>query len=760
MERRRVTVQGAVQGVGFRPFVYRLAHELGVSGWVTNSPQGVLIEAEAPPLHLDTFLTRLQRELPPPAAIQRLEWDTAPALGEHTFEIRPSHHNGAKTALILPDLAICPDCLREIHDPTDRHYRYPFTNCTHCGPRYSIIHALPYDRANTTMRHFVMCDECRAEYENPLNRRFHAQPTACPTCGPQLTLRDRSGNPLLVGDEALLAAAAALRHGEIVAIKGLGGYQLLADARDNAIIRLLRERKGRYEKPFALMFPALADVESACSVSDAERALLQSAAAPVVLLGYERGEIAPAVAPENPYLGVMLPYTPLHHLLMDELGFPIVATSGNHSGDPIITDDDEALAKLGTVADLFLTHNRPIARHVDDSVAFVVEDAPVILRRARGYAPTPVRIESAVDDMLAVGAHQKNAIAVTHQENVFLSQHLGDMENVGVRYAFKQAKADFKSLYDLHPKAVACDLHPDYPATRDAEHSGLRVIRVQHHYAHVLSCMAEHGLEAPVLGVAWDGTGYGTDGTVWGGEFLHVDATSFSRAAFLRPFPLPGGDIAAREPRRSALGLLYAMYGDDLPHKQLGFSERELRLLLAALRKQVNTPLTSSMGRLFDAVAALVGLRQQCSFEGQAAMALEFAQARANTDECYPFEMTPVTTDKGGCGSIIEWKPMIEAILADHDTAAISAKFHNTLAAVIVAVAGQIGEPVVVLSGGCFQNRALLQRTIKGLRGAGFQPYWQQQIPPNDGGIALGQVMAAVREMRDVSGSSGEIDQH
>jgi hydrogenase maturation protein HypF len=519
MERRRVTVQGAVQGVGFRPFVFRLARDMGLGGWVTNSPQGVLIEVEAPPLRLDTFLIRLGQELPAHAAIHHLDWQTAPALGERTFEIRHSTDAGTKIALILPDLAICPDCLREIHDPADRHYRYPFTNCTHCGPRFSIIRALPYDRANTTMRGFVMCNRCRAEYENPLDRRFHAQPTACPHCGPQLALRDRAGNALFASDAALLAAAAALREGQIVALKGLGGYQLLVDARNEDAVRLLRERKGRYEKPFALMFPTMAQVEQACSLSDAERALLQSAAAPIVLLQHEHGEIALSVAPDNPYLGIMLPYTPLHHLLLDELGFPLVATSGNVSGEPIIVDDEEARAKLGTIADLFLTHNRPIARPVDDSLAFVVEDAPVILRRARGYAPAPVQMDAAVDDVVAVGAHQKNALAIAHGGNVFLSQYLGDMENVAVRYAFKNAKADFKVLYDLHPSVVACDLHPDYPSTRDAENSGLKVIHVQHHYAHVLSCMAEHQLKPPVLGVAWDGTGYGTDGTIWGGEF-------------------------------------------------------------------------------------------------------------------------------------------------------------------------------------------------------------------------------------------------
>ena len=706
MERRRVTVQGAVQGVGFRPFVYRLAHELDLAGWVANSPQGVLIEVEASPLRLDTFLSRLRAELPPHAAIHQLGWNTITTTSERAFEIRQSDHQGAKSALILPDLAICPDCLREIHDPADRHYRYPFTNCTHCGPRFSIIHALPYDRASTSMRGFIMCDQCRAEYENPLNRRFHAQPTACPHCGPQLSLQGRSGKRLAVRAEALHEAAAALRRGQIVALKGLGGYQLLADARNPQAVDLLRQRKQRPHKPFALMFPTLEQVEHTCLVSAAESTLLQSAAAPIVLLRYASGEIAPSVAPQNPYLGV-------HHLLLDDLGFPIVATSGNVSGEPLIIDDEEAFSRLGAVADLFLTHDRPIARAVDDSVAFVVEEAPVLLRRARGYAPAPVRLPASVADIIAVGAHQKNAIAVTHEDSIFLSQYLGDMENSRVRDAFKHAKDDFTTLYDLHPAAIACDLHPDYPSTRAAERSGLKVVHVQHHYAHVLSCMAEHQLEAPVLGVAWDGTGYGSDGTIWGGEFLHVDCNGFVRVASLRPFPLPGGDLAAREPRRSALGLLYAAYGEQLPCQRLDFSKRELRLLLTALRQRINTPLTSSMGRLFDAVAALVGLQQQCSFEGQAALALEFASLCAKTEECYPFAMTPVTSAEGGYERMIEWKPLFEALLADADTALIAAKFHNTLAAIIVAVAEEIGEANVVLSGGCFQNRVLLERTIQ-----------------------------------------------
>jgi hydrogenase maturation protein HypF len=768
MERRHLRIQGAVQGVGFRPFVYRLANELGLGGWVVNSPQGVVVEVEALPPLLDTFLTRLQDELPPHALIQELDWQRTHPLGERTFTIRHSDHNGAKTALILPDLATCPDCLREIHDPADRHYHYPFTNCTHCGPRFSIIRALPYDRANTTMRDFVMCDDCRAEYENPLDRRFHAQPNACPHCGPQLTLWNRAGETIEVRYDALLAAADALKQGAIVALKGLGGFQLLVDARNPDAVSLLRQRKGRYEKPFAAMFPTLEQVEQTCEVSEAERALLQSSAAPIVLLSYRGGDIAPQVAPDNPYLGVMLPYTPLHHLLMDALGFPVVATSGNVAGEPIVTDEGEALAKLGDIADLFLVHNRPIARHVDDSVAYVFEGEAVLLRRARGYAPAPIHLKAATQPIIAVGAQQKNTIAIAHSGNVFLSQHLGDLDNAAVYDAFKQTLHDFQQLYDVQPPSIACDLHPDYTSTYYAEQSGLKVVHVQHHYAHVLSCMAEHGLDAPLLGVAWDGTGYGTDGTIWGSEFLHIGTEhlkeglgeTVQRVAALRPFRLPGGDLAAREPRRSALGLLYELYGEDFPRERLDFTASELNLLTAALNKGLNAPLTSSMGRLFDGVAALIELRQRCSFEGQAAMALEFAAQKHDTDECYPFEITPVTSDEGAYGYIMEWKPMMKVLLQEDDKRVIAAKFHNTLTAMLVAVAEKVGEPMVVLSGGCFQNRTLLEKSIYQLRAAGFQPYWQRQIPPNDGGVALGQVVAAIKESSNVSSRTGSIDEH
>lgn len=768
-ERRRLTVSGTVQGVGFRPFVYRLATEMSIGGWVINSAQGAVIEAEAPSAVLENFIERLRRELPPHAAINALESEPVSPLGDRHFDIRHSDGGGEKTALILPDLAACPDCLREMRDPSDRRYRYPFTNCTHCGPRYSIIEALPYDRANTTMHHFEMCPECRAEYEDPLDRRFHAQPTACPVCGPQLALWDAQGIVLSARDEALLMAAEALRQGQIVAVKGLGGFHLMVDARDADAVERLRRRKHRYEKPLAVMFPSLDQIEAVCHVSDAERAALTSAAAPIVLLrqtaapspegrglGVRSGDAAPpgmlsgvrAIAPGNPYLGVMLPYTPLHHLLLDELGFPVVATSGNLSGEPICTDEHEALERLGDIADLFLVHDRPIARPVDDSVVFVVEGVTTLLRRARGFAPLPVAVPGA-DGILATGAQQKNTVAIAHHDQVFVSQHLGDMENAASFALFERTLGDLQAMYEVKPRVIACDLHPDYSGTRYAEASGLPVEHVQHHYAHVRACMAEHNIDAPVLGITWDGTGYGTDGTIWGGEFLRVGingSASFERFAWLRPFRLQGGDLAAREPRRCALGVLYALYGRDLAadpaRERLAFSDSELKLLLSALERGVNAPQTSSMGRLFDAVAALTGLRQRCSFEGQAAMALEYAGLGVETEECYPYEVTPVTGDDSTSGYILEWNLMIQAVLQATDIGVVSARFHNTLVAMMIAVAQKAGLERVVLSGGCFQNQTLLKSALRRLRAAGFTPYWSQQIPANDGGIALGQIAA------------------
>ena len=852
--RLKLAVRGAVQGVGFRPFVYRLATELDLRGWVNNSPQGVFIEVEGERDLLEQFLLRLEIEKPPRSFIQSLEATWLDTLNYADFEIRKSEIGGNKTALVLPDIATCPDCLREILDPNNRRHCYPFTNCTNCGPRFSIIELLPYDRANTSMKSFTMCPQCQAEYDDPTNRRFHAQPNACPICGPHLELWSPNGEAVFGGRKALLAAARAIVRGQIVAIKGIGGFHLMVDARNEAAVRRLRERKHREEKPLAVMFPSLESVNAVCEVSPLEERLLRSPEAPIVLLRrlvrphpgplpqerenhppslredatgvssiragqIETGEccslspgervrvrtnvkqssfqIAPLVAPGNPNLGVILPYTPLHHLLMAELGFPVVATSGNLSDEPICTDEHEALERLRGIADVFLVHNRPIVRHVDDSIVRVMLDREMVLRRARGYAPLPIYLSVAADvrrlkskkeiqsepphvvsykSVLAVGAHLKNSVALSVGNQVFISQHIGDLETEAANNAFRRVITDFEKLYDAKPDIVASDLHPDYLSTKFAHDwvrsSGFsrsgppeggtpnnktqagspRHIGVQHHIAHVLSCMAENEIEPPALGVSWDGTGYGLDGTIWGGEFFLVTDDNIERVAHLRPFRLPGGDKAVKEPRRAAAGLLYEKFGETAFERNelssiAAFSSVELSAVKAMLVRELNSPFCCSAGRLFDAVASLVNLRQQIRFEGQAAMELEFALEGVKTDESYP--MSLVTRHPS---LLLDWSPMIEAILADvkHGVSAgeISAKFHNALVEAVVTVAKHVGESRVVLSGGCFQNRYLTERTVKRLREEKFQPYWHQRVPTNDGGIALGQIIAARRELR------------
>ncbi len=775
--RVKVALGGAVQGVGFRPFVHRLARELALTGWVNNSPQGVFLEAESSRPVLEEFLRRLQTEKPPPSFIQSLEATWLDAIGFNGFEIRPSATQGERSALVLPDLATCPDCRREIFDAANRRFRYPFTNCTHCGPRFSIIEGLPYDRANTTMKKFVMCPSCQAEYDQPADRRFHAQPNACPVCGPRLEFWNADGQVICGGDEALRAAAQAIRRGQIVAAKGIGGFHLLAAADNAAAIQRLRARKHREEKPFALLFPTLDCARGVCHVSAPEEQVLCSPVAPIVLLrriANPRCPIAHAVAPGNPNLGLMLPANPLHHLLMADLGFPVVATSGNLSDEPLCTDEVEAVERLRGIADCFLVHNRPIRRHADDSIVRVVLGREMVLRRARGLAPLPIHVRSegfapsAI--VLGVGAHLKNAVALAVGANVFISQHIGDLETVPAEQAFRRVIADFKRIYAAEPELVAADLHPDYlstkfaleqgPAAQSASEladlpragwatAGPRVVQVQHHVAHVLACIAENEIQLPVLGVSWDGTGYGTDGTIWGGEFFLVTAGAVERVASLRPFRLPGGKAAIQEPRRAALGLLFEMFGDaiferlDLP-PVAAFTATELGLLRTMLSRRLNSPWTSSVGRLFDGVAALMNLRQAMRFEGQAAMELEFALADVATDEFYHL---PLVSRHAMC--ILDWSPLIQEMLPDAQNrlpaGLISAKFHNALAEAIVAVARQCGQPRVALSGGCFQNRYLLERTVTRLGAERCQPYWHQRVPTNDGGIALGQVMAALR---------------
>jgi len=807
-----VVVRGAVQGVGFRPFVHRLATALELAGWVHNSAQGVFIEVEGPRGALQEFLLRLEAERPPHSFIQSLESRWLDPVGYAGFVIRESQTGGEPTALVLPDIATCPDCLREIFDPANRRYRYPFTNCTHCGPRFSILTALPYDRANTTMARFAMCPACRAEYEDPANRRFHAQPNACPVCGPQLELRRGGARPRATapgraaegdhrerGDAALRAAAEALRRGEIVAVKGLGGFHLMALAQDEAAVRRLRARKQREEKPLALMFPSLQSVRSVCLVSPWEERLLRAPEAPIVLLQRRpaaddsdaRLRIAPSVAPGNPLLGVLLPYTPLHHLLLAEVGCPVVATSGNRSDEPICTDEEEAQERLGDIADVFLVHDRPIARHVDDSVVRVVLGRELILRRARGYAPLPVGLSLApgtppAATVLGVGAQLKNTVALARGAQVFVSQHIGDLDTAPAHAAFRRVIADFQRLYAASPEVIAADLHPDYLSTQfaaqlcgarpagaaaagaDAAGPGGAVLRrpedgsplgrprlcgVQHHLAHVLACMAENELTPPVLGVAWDGTGYGPDGTVWGGEFLRVTEQRWQRVAHWRAFRLPGGEAAVRQPRRAALGVLYELFGPvvfawrDLAPLR-AFSAAELAVLHTMLARGLNAPWTTSVGRLFDAVAALAGVRQVSRFEGQAAMELEFAREGVETDACY--DLPPPAPSLPW---VLDWGPLIRGVVQDARAqlppGGIAARAHNTLVEAIVQVAQRGGERRVVLTGGCFQNRYLTEQAVARLQAAGFQPYWHQRVPPNDGGIALGQVVAARAGLRE-----------
>ncbi|OPL18676.1 MAG: carbamoyltransferase [Candidatus Aegiribacteria sp. MLS_C] len=749
MRRVRLEIVGAVQGVGFRPFVYRLATGLGLAGWVSNTSGGVEVEVEGSDSFLERFLLGLRTGKPPMSIIHGIEERELPLEGGSGFEIRTSSRGKVET-LVLPDIATCDECMREVLDPDDRRFRYPFTNCTNCGPRYSIIRSVPYDRPSTTMARFRMCPECRREYEDPMDRRFHAQPNACPECGPQLELWDADGEILAERDDALLCAAHAILEGSIVAVKGLGGFHLMARSDMEPPLLRLRKRKGRMKKPFAMMFPDLPSVRSACRLSSGEEALLRSPQAPIVLLERRETEsgISELVAPGNPEFGVMLPYTPLHFLLMSEIGLPVVATSGNISDEPICTDEREALVRLRGIADLFLVHDRPILRHVDDSIVRLFRGEPMMLRRARGYAPLPLRTRGGAS-VLATGAHLKNTLALSVGDNVFVSQHIGDLETPQAMAAFDDVRSGIEDLYRAAPRAVACDMHPDYLSTGRAVESGLKIVRVQHHIAHVYSCMLDREVEPPLTGVAWDGTGYGGDGTVWGGEFFIFNGQQPSRFARFRHFPLPGGDAAAREPRRSALGLLSVLLRDPAGSMPEGaFTPEEVGILETMLEKGLNSPLTSSAGRLFDAVASLLDLHQKTEFEAQAAMALQHCAEKDCPEEAYPFRLA-----EDGELLVVDWEPAVLGILDDiHGglrPGTISAKFHSALAAVVVAVAQRAGEEKVALTGGCFQNDLLLENCCSALERKGFVPVFHSRLPANDGGVAPGQVMAALRSSSD-----------
>jgi hydrogenase maturation protein HypF len=740
-----------VQGVGFRPFVYRLADSYRLTGWVMNTPSGVVLEVQGSAGDIEAFRHAIPEQAPPLAVISSFRFEEIPPAEERGFAIRESGGSGGEVQ-IAPDCDVCPDCLRELFDPNDRRYRYPFINCTNCGPRYTIIKGIPYDRAYTTMAGFIMCDDCRAEYEDPAHRRFHAQPNACPVCGPSLALFDSGGN--LVKGEPLDTAIDLLKEGKILALKGLGGYHLAVDACNDVAVRELRSRKKRDEKPFAVMSPGLGQIAEYALFDETEKKLLSGPERPIVLLGKREGNpVAPLVAPTNGYFGVMLPYTPLHHLLLRDNFTALVMTSGNLSDEPISYRDDEAFQRLPHIADFFLTHNREIHTRTDDSVIRVFQGNPIFLRRSRGYVPRSITLSQTQKSVLAVGAELKGTVCLTRGDKAFLSQHIGDLQNAATLRSMEETVGHLERILKIRPEIVAHDLHPDYLSTVYAQGiKGLPGIAVQHHHAHLASCMAENGLEGDVIGVIFDGTGYGADGTVWGGEFLVGGYTEFHRSGHFLPVPLPGGDAAVREPFRMALAYLYLVFGDHLLHlplpcvAQVPFAER--KLFLKMLEKRLNSPLTSSCGRLFDAVAALIGLRGRVSYEGQAAIELEALAESVESGTVYPYESKSVEE----C-VVSDFSPMIRSIVQDMESersiAQIARGFHNTLSAATAEVCGLIrketGIERVVLSGGVFQNKLLSEGVYSLLAENGFHVFTQRLAPPNDGGIALGQAIIAGR---------------
>jgi hydrogenase maturation protein HypF len=755
MERRTFVVRGIVQGVGFRPFVYNLAARLRLGGFVRNQTGGVLIEVEGEAPALDRFGAELAGRPPPLALIEHVAWERRPPRGDAEFRIEASEADADGPVFISPDVRTCPACLAELFDPADRRHGYPFLNCTDCGPRLTVVTGAPYDRVRTTMAGFTLCAACRGEYEDPRDRRFHAQPTACAACGPRLAALDAAGRPLQAASPLSLFAG-ALRGGKVGALKGLGGFHLACDARNAAAVAGLRRRKHRDEKPFAVMVPDLAGAEALAEVGPVERVLLLSPACPIVLLRKRRpGPLAEGVAPGNPWLGVTLPYTPLHHLLLREVGgTPLVMTSGNRSDEPIAYRND-APEKLAGIADLFLVHDRPIHVRCDDSVTRVVDGVELPVRRSRGYAPRPLVLPRACPrPLLAVGGQLKATFALGRGRQAFLSHHLGDLDHYDAYRAFERDVALYEGLFAVRPECLVHDLHPDYVTTRyaarRAAREGTRLLAVQHHHAHLASCMAENGLDEPVLGVTFDGTGYGTDGAVWGGEFLVGDCRSFRRAAHLRYVGLPGGDQAVREPWRMAVAHL-ADARAEFPPLGARLLPVELRTVQRMLERRLNTPQTSSAGRLFDAVASLAGVRDRVSYEGQAAVELEWLAAEALPDRGYPFQLDPPCDGAAETPLVIDTRPLIRAVAeeASRGVAAglIARRFHQTLVEVVAAVCGRLrretGVGAVVLSGGVFLNALLTTGAVARLRGDGFQVYRHRLVPPNDGGLSLGQLAVA-----------------
>jgi len=754
--RKAIDVTGIVQGVGFRPFVYRLAHEFSLAGVIANTPAGVTIEVQGESELIDQFLSRLQSEAPPLAKITSLSPREIELQADTDFRIVSSRLDAPPKALISPDVAVCADCLREMMNPRDRRFRYPFINCTNCGPRFTIIHDIPYDRPRTSMASFRMCTSCQAEYDDPANRRFHAQPNACWDCGPQLQLWRADGSRVDT-PEPVREAARILERDGIVAVKGLGGFHLACSTRSEAAVKALRERKRRVEKPFAVMFRRIEDIEHVCTVEDPARKLLLSFERPIVLLP-RQGEatLASGIAPHNRFLGAFLPYTPLHHLLFSSTKLDaLVMTSANLSEEPIAIDNQEAVQRLHGIADAFLVHDREIVRRCDDSVLRLAVGQPQQLRRSRGFVPVPVAMERESQPILAVGGELKNTVCVIRGSEAFLSQHVGDLENLESYKFFQESVDHLQRILETHPKIIAYDLHPDYFSTKWARaREGMQLVGVQHHHAHIAACMAENHLDGQVIGIALDGTGYGTDGAIWGGEVLLADYKGFERAAHLEYIPLPGGAAAIHEPWRTAVSYLSRHYGKDLSGLDLCFLKaidaRRLQVVQQMIDREIHSPRTSSCGRLFDAVSALVGVRSTVNYEAQAAIELEMAAQHFTDFGAYPFDILP-----DGSHWQIGTRSLFQAILRDmqaqESVANISHHFHAGLAQVFVDLSEKIRKQSklnrVCLSGGCFQNLLLFELLLNGLRAKSFEVYFHSEVPAGDGGISLGQALVAANRL-------------
>ncbi|NOQ65451.1 MAG: carbamoyltransferase HypF [Methyloprofundus sp.] len=747
MQHLQIQLQGLLQGVGFRPFVYRLAQQYQQHGWVANTSAGIILHIQGEQPLQARFLSDLQQCLPPFASIHNLSSRLLPLANFTQFSIQASQQKSQASALVLADIATCPNCVSELFDPNSRYYQYPLISCCHCGPRYSIMLAQPYDRKHTSMAEYPLCPTCLQAYQDPQNRRFHAQTLACVDCGPTLSFLDAQGQPLAHKAAAISHCIQQLQAGKIIAVKAIGGYQLLVDANNQQAVQRLRQKKHRPAKPFALLAKDMAMVKSLCAVNPQEQHSLQSAMAPIVLLKkHSETTQYKAVAPNNDLLGMMLPSSGVQHLIMRAFQQPLIATSANRSGEPICTTEKQALSHLHGIADGYLIHKRAIIRTLDDSIVRIIADKPRLFRRARGYVPTPLKLPIK-QGTLALGGHLKSTWAYSYAGYVLLSQYLGDLNNSAAQENYRQTLADMQNFYQSKAQRLIHDSHPDYYSSHYATQSPLSKTTLQHHTAHAFSCMAEHHISPPVLAVVWDGTGLGTDHSSWGGEFFLIKKDSIQRYAHFKPFPLLGGDKANQEPRRVALALLLQLFGTrwkkevtELACVQ-AFTVNELKLFKAAFKHQLNTPLSSSAGRLFDAVASVLDLCQINLYEGQAAQALESATHLAETDAYYAYQLNAAETLEAAIQ--IDWQPLVIQILNDlkaGNHALIATKFHNTLADIILQLAKQADEPRIILSGGCFQNAYLTEKTQQLLSNAGFQVNSHEQIPSNDAGLALGQL--------------------